>query len=151
MENKELYFDLFCPECGNLNRVDFSNIEDSKKGNFQVDCSCKSAIPISVDFRRFYRKKVNNLDGAYKNLSNGNAKGKMRIIDISINGIGFVNNSLNALSVGDEIKLNFILDDNEESEIEVTGIVRHATGNNVGCELTTPIKNRKALEQYLLP
>ena len=37
------------------------------------------------------------------------------------------------------------------AEIEVTGIVRHATDNNVGCEFNTPIKNRKALEQYLMP
>jgi hypothetical protein len=144
-----MYFDLFCPECGKLNRVDFSVIKDPEKGNFQIDCSCKSSICISADFRRLQRKKVNDLDGIYKNLSKGNAKGKMIVIDISMNGIGFVNNSLNALSVGDEIKLNFILDDNEESEIEVIGIVRHATGNKVGCEFAAHIKNRNALELYL--
>lgn len=86
----ETYFDLFCPECGKLNRVDFSVIKDPEKGNFQIDCSCKSSIPISVDFRRLQRKKVNDLDGVYKNFSNGNEKGKMSVIDISINGIGFL-------------------------------------------------------------
>ena len=148
METENIVVDVFCPKCGKLSRVDFSVIQGPEKGNLQITCSCNSAIPISADFRKYSRKET-NLDGTYANLSNEKEKGKMHVINISMNGIGFTLQKPCKFSVGDQLELNFALDDDNRSEIEVIGIIRHITGNHVGCEFNSKIENKVALRSYL--
>lgn len=148
MDTGNIVVDVFCPQCGRLNRVDFSVIQGPEKGNLQINCSCNSAIPISIDFRQHYRKET-NLDGIYSNLSNEKEKGKMQIMNLSMSGIGFTVQGSDAFSVGDQLELNFALDDDKQSEFEVEVIVRHITDNKVGCEFTSKIENLVALKSYL--
>jgi len=148
METGNIIVDVFCPQCGRLNRVDFSVNQGSEKGNLQINCSCNSAIPISMDFRQHYRKET-NLDGIYSNLSNEKEKGEMQVINLSMSGIGFTVQGSDTFSVGDQLELSFALDDDKQSEIEVAVIVRHITDKNVGCEFTSKIANLIALESYL--
>ena len=148
METGNIVVDVFCPQCGKLNRVDFSAIQGPEKGNLQINCSCNSFIPISADFRKYPRKET-NLDGTYANLSNNKEKGRMRVINLSMNGIGFTLQKPCKFSVGDQLELNFALDDDNRSEIEVIGIVRHITGNDVGCEFNSKIENKVAFQSYL--
>lgn len=101
-----------------------------------------------MDFRQHYRKET-NLDGIYSNLSKEKEKGEMQVINLSMNGIGFTVQGSDIFSVGDQLKLNFSLDDDKQSEIEVAVIVRHTTDNNIGCEFTSKIENLIALKAYL--
>jgi hypothetical protein len=64
-------------------------------------------------------------------------------------GIGFTVQRSDTFSVGDQLELNFALDDDNQSEITVAGTIRHITGNNVGCEFTSKIENLVALKSYL--
>ena len=101
-----------------------------------------------MDFRQHYRKET-NLDGIYSNLSNEKEKGEMQVINLSANGIGITVQESDTFSVGDQLELNFALDDDKQSDIKVAVIVRHITDNNVGCEFTSKIKNSIALQAYL--
>lgn len=148
MENENIIVDVFCPQCGRLNRIDFSVNPEPEKGNLLISCSCNSAIPISVDFRKYHRKDT-NLDGVYTNLANEKEKGKIRVMNLSMNGIGFTLQKQEAFSVGDQLELRFHLDDDNQSEIKVTGIIRHITGHNAGCEFISKIENEAALQSYL--
>lgn len=73
----------------------------------------------------------------------------MQVINLSLNGIGFTLQNQCKFSVGDQLELNFALDDDNQSEIEVIGIVRHITGNDVGCEFNSIIENKVAFQSYL--
>jgi hypothetical protein len=148
METEKIIVDVFCPQCGKLNRIDFSAIQGPDKGNLQINCPCNSAIPISVDFRKYYRKDT-KLYGTYANFANKKEKGKIQVINLSMKGIGFTVQRSDAFSVGDQLELNFALDDDNQSEINVAGTIRHITGNHVGCEFTSKIENLVALKSYL--
>jgi hypothetical protein len=148
METQGIFVDVFCPQCGKISRVDFSSIHGPEKGNLQIHCSCNSAIPVSVDFRRHHRKKT-SLNGIYTNLSHKNKKGKMHVLNLSMNGIGFTFQGPCPFLLGDRVKLRFTLDDGGLSEISVTGIVRHITRNFVGCEFTSQVEGLGALRSFL--
>ena len=105
---------------------------------------------VSVEHRDFYRKRT-NLEGSYSHLSNGGKNERMQVLNLSIGGIGFATRNFNALSVGDRIKMNFILDDAMQSIVRKEGVVRHAYRNYVGCEFTDTENVDKNLAFYLMP
>jgi hypothetical protein len=146
-------FVMVCPQCGNIKHVYLNSIKairGRKKRNLKVRCTCQSIFSVSLNYRRFYRKQTRLL-GSYRNLSNRKEKGEIQVTNLSMSGIGFITVSSNALSVGDKIKLNFTLDDNKQSEIEKSGIVRWIDGFNVGCEFADTSQPDTNLGFYLMP
>ena len=125
---------VVCPQCGKTKRANISSFKGKNIRNLQAKCVCHARFPISLEFRRFHRRET-SLDGRYMNLSDGNESGKMRVINLSLGGVGLIDLSLCKFKVGDRVNLSFTLDDKKESEIDLIGIVKHMTDRYVGCDL----------------
>lgn len=123
-----------CPKCGKTKKADISSFKRKKIRNLQAKCPCRSSFPISLEYRRFNRRET-SLDGHYMNLSDGNERGKMRVINLSLGGVGLINFSLSQFKIGDRVNLSFTLDDQKKSEIDLIGVVKHMVDRYVGCDL----------------
>ena len=125
---------VVCPQCGKTKKVNLSSFKGQNTRNLKAKCACQSLFPISLEFRKFQRRET-SLDGHYMNLSDGNQGGEMRVINLSLGGVGLIDLSLRQFKVGDRINLSFTLDDNKKSEIDLIGVVKHMTDRYVGCDL----------------
>ena len=67
-----------------------------------------------------------------------------------MDGIGFTTQTFKALSIGDRIKMTFILDDAMQSIVQKEGVVKHAYRSYVGCEFTDREYIDKNLAFYLM-
>ena len=141
---------LICPQCDKRKHANFSIYKGRGSKPLRVACDCGTHFYISVDFRRSYRKKT-DIGGRYTRLSYKKDKGIMRIINLSAHGIGFRTANKSALSMGDQVKLEFMLDDQKQSRIEKDGIVRTVNGDYVGCEFTDLSQHERTLGFYLMP
>jgi hypothetical protein len=157
VETKKVYVDennkaaFICPHCGTVKHL---NVEKFKGRNrpFKVLCKCQSAFHVFLEFRSKYRKKT-SLFGSYVKLPMCNNEwGKMQVRDISMSGMWFATLLIkHNLSIGDEVKVKFILDDGKRAEMEKTAIVRWVRDENVGCEFTSLSPYEKDLWYYLMP
>ena len=141
---------LVCPQCGNRKTM---NVEKFKgRGTpLTLKCRCKTATKVFLEFRKAYRKKV-DLKGFYVlNLYEGEQKGRIAVLNISRKGIGFKTLAKHDLSQGDEIRVNFTLDDQKRSKIEKRAIVRSTNGGYVGCEFINEADIGGELGFYLMP
>jgi hypothetical protein len=140
MTTKKVFVDendealVVCPQCGKTKRVNISSFKDKNIRNLQAKCPCGSLFPISLEFRRFHRRET-SLDGRYMNLSGGNEGGKMRVVNLSLGGIGLIDLSFCHFKVGDRVNLSFSLEDKRKSEIDIIGVVKHMTDRYLGCDL----------------
>ena len=141
---------LACPQCGNTKRVNLSSLKGYNKKNLKVKCTCSSHFAVSLEYRKYRRKKT-NLEGTYEILSKGSKKDLMQVANLSIGGIGFSTRSFGTVSVGDRMKLSFTLDDKKQSEVEKEVVVRHVFGNYVGCEFIDTSQHDSNLAFYLMP
>jgi hypothetical protein len=141
---------VICPQCEKRKRANFSAYRGHGSRTLKVKCTCETQFQISIDFRRAYRKKT-DFPGMYTRLSYKKDKGDMHILNLSANGIGFRTTNLSVLSIGDKIRMQFTLDDQKQSEIEIEGVVRNVDGNYVGCEFTDPSQHQRTLGFYLMP
>lgn len=125
---------VVCPKCGKTKRVNVSPYKKQNNRNLRAKCICQSQFPISLEFRRFHRRET-SIEGHYMNLSDGNERGEMRVINLSLGGVGLIDLSLSRFEVGDRVNLNFTLDDVGNSEIDLIGVVKHRSDKYVGCDL----------------
>ena len=95
-----------------------------------------------------YRKKV-LLAGTYRNLRNPKTMGII-VRDVSRNGIGFNCMSHHELKVGDELEVNFYLDDPRRSQISRTATVRWINGCEIGASFRKMTTVDEELGFYLL-
>ena len=59
----------------------------------------------------------------------------MRVINLSLEGVGLIDLSVCQFKVGERVNLSFTLDDKKKSEIDLIGVVKHMTDRYVGCDL----------------
>ena len=72
----------------------------------------------------------------------------LRIIDVSQSGVQFKLNNEPTFNVGDQLTIEFKLDDKERSQICEVGIVRRIQSNSIGLEFKTT-DHYGPLGQYL--
>jgi hypothetical protein len=114
----------------------------------QVTCKCGQSFLVFFEFREDPRR-VHHVEGFYRAVREVSVRGhyrtvpiserfeKMEVRNISRSGIGFVVPRGHDLQVEDKVELIFRLDDEEQSRIERTAIVRRvAKENYLGCEFT---------------
>ena len=148
--NQESHPLYTCPQCETMDKTKLAPIQIRDKWTIEFMCTCGCNFAVSVEHRDFYRKRT-NLEGSYTHLSNGGKNERMQVLNLSIGGIGFSTRTFNAVSVGDRIRMNFILDDNKQSIVRKEGVVRHVFGNYVGCEFTDTKIIDSNLTFYLMP
>lgn len=137
-----------CPNCGAAKAVNAGKL--NKRGKpLTLRCSCLSLFKVFFEFRKSHRKKA-NLEGYYTILPESKQWGKMRVDDISLNGIGFTTLYNNNLKKGDEIKVRFNLDDTRRSEIEKKAVVMWVNNKSSGCEFAETDEYDRLLGFYLM-
>ena len=147
---------LVCEQCGKtkvLNIADIKIIGEPLK----VRCGCGHAFFISIEVRKFYRKKT-KLPGEYghigENASRRPDKRRMIVEDLSRGGLGFSTERPHNLRVQDTIQVKFNLDDAKRSEVSRRAVVRRADDYFVGAEFLdfdVYSDSNRALVAYLMP
>jgi hypothetical protein len=148
--DEETERELVCPQCRKLNRINFPSLEMNEKRHLLVKCACQCTIPVLAERRVFYRKQT-DLDGRYTNISNYSDKGRMKVVNLSMKGMGFIPIPPSLFSRDDRVLIHFTLDDRHQSKIELTAVVRNVMGNYVGCEFAAQHQSTNALGFYLMP
>lgn len=147
---------LVCEQCGKskvINVSDFKNIGKPLK----VKCGCGHIFFVSIEVRKFYRKRT-SLSGEYvkisDNVSKGLEKGSMIVEDLSRTGIGFRTKIKHNIHVQDIIRVKFSLDNDKTTEVSKSAIVKRVGEFFVGAEfLDFDVYNEtnRTLGFYLMP
>lgn len=141
---------ICCPHCNLIKNIAVGKFREGKH-TFKIRCSCGKVFPVSLDFRKHYRKPT-QLTGTYSVIEPpNNGGGLMKVNNISRGGIDFGVTGLHKIQVGQKILLTFQLDNKKLTEINIEGIVRSVRGGSIGCEFTESTQIGKDLGFYLRP
>lgn len=135
-------------------------------------CTCGHCFPVSLDFRKHYRKqttlpgtyetqgsefndkcwKPTKLTGVYTMQAPATGSGHALITNLSCGGLQFTTtNSRHAIEVGQQARITFNLDDKKHSEINKRIIIQSVTGNIIGCRFAQNEPLEQGLRFYLFP
>ncbi len=162
MELKKIYVDdnekgtIICEKCGKTRVVNLSDFKNIGKP-LKVKCSCGHFFFVRIEVRKFYRKST-HLSGEYIKISHeatkGLEKGAMTVEDLSRTGLGFSTKIPHNIRVEDMLRVRFILDDAQHSEVNKSAIVKWVTNYFVGAEFVdfdTFNEANRTLGFYLMP
>jgi hypothetical protein len=121
-----------CPHCGDIKKLNIETYKN-KTEPVKIQCKCGNIYEVQIEFRIFYRKEA-RLEGRYSSLSNPGKWVKMKVRNLSYEGCSFETPAANMLHSGEEIKVEFILNDRKNSQIQEKAIVRYVRGHYVGCK-----------------
>ncbi len=130
---------IVCPKCNNSVTRNLGDVRRIQKAiRIKCQCSCGHEYKVLLERRKHFRKQT-NLGGRYLFQSeNGNVKkGLIRVLDISQTGLKFKTNSKPELEPGDEITIEFLLNDKAGSKIEKDCVVKRVKGFRVGVAFLT--------------
>lgn len=140
-----------CPQCTRTKTVDVSKYATiDKVVKVNVKCPCGHAYKAILEKRRQYRKET-NLPGTYIHFIDGNAQnqGLMTIEDISTTGVKLKLNVKQNFAIGDQMKIEFHLDDTRRTLIKKTVIIKNQRDQFIGAEFAPFESVDKALGFYL--
>lgn len=136
-----------CPHCGASRTIDAGLLRNTGK-RLKVTCKCGTVFRATFEFRQHYRKPV-NIAGKYNDL-NSHRRGSIRLVDLSMSGVGFICDGPHRIQSGDHLEIVFNLDDPQGSEIRLQVVVRNVMENTIGAERTDTQLYQGALGFYLM-
>jgi hypothetical protein len=137
---------ITCPECGITRKVPVGDY-CGKRNSIRVRCRCKQTFNVDLEFRQFHRKPT-DLYGFYEVIS-ANSGGRAAIKDLSRKGMGFMVSGVHNVRVGQNILVNFALDDKHNTPLKKAAVVRSVEQNRIGCEFKKDQAFEKDLGFYL--
>jgi hypothetical protein len=149
IENKAT---LICPQCKKSTTVDVSKYTSKTRAvKINSTCSCGYKWTAILEKRKKYRKPV-NLSGTYDYLKDGKVvdRGGMKVVDLSFDGVKIMLNVERNLPVGDHLRLEFYLDDVNNSLIKKNVTVRNVSGRYVGATFRSTEAYDPVLGFYLM-
>jgi hypothetical protein len=139
---------LSCPACGTSKQITAEQFRHGRH-TISVRCRCQQVFSVLLDFRRHYHKQV-KLVGTYEHIGLGATGGGIIHIDnISMGGVGCVISGLHQIAEGQELLLEFQLDDKKKTMLKKRVIVQSVRHDTVGCVFKDPTDIEKALGFYL--
>lgn len=126
---------LTCPHC-TMQKVILADAFKGQKHKLKVKCSCQKVFVVNLEFRSRVRKKI-YLRGTYINHSLNDSSGILFVQDISVTGLAFTRVDVKKFKAGDELTVEFALDDEYNTEISKEVIVKDVRQNSIGCEFET--------------
>ena len=121
-----------CPQCW-ITKKESAHIYKSHPGPVTIECTCHNVYVVQIEFRRACRKRT-NLSGSY-----AGAKWEiMTVKNVSMGGSGFEAKLHHELIHGDNIKVEFHLDNNKRSLIKKNATICGIKGNYIGCRFLNP-------------
>jgi len=122
---------LICPKCGLEKYINVSKFKDTHK-RLKAECKCGEVFRFSLDFRKYYRKKVQL--GGECFIHENNERDDILVIDISKTGVNFTTFKPHNFFRNDTVELKFNLDNTMESEIHTTAKIKWINDRNVGAQ-----------------
>lgn len=141
---------LICPTCNTVKQIAVDRFRHGRH-TMSVRCRCQQVFSILLNFRRHYRKQT-NLPGTYEILSAGGVGGGIiHVCNISRSGVGFNVSGLHKIEKGQELRVEFQLNDKNKTVLNKLATVRSVRQNAVGCEFKGNVDTEmdKALGFYL--
>ncbi|MGD2029719.1 MAG: PilZ domain-containing protein [Desulfobacterales bacterium] len=135
-----------CPECGLEKKINVFKFKDTHK-RLKAKCKCGEVFRFSLDFRKYYRKKVQL--GGECFIHENNERDDILVIDISKTGVNFTTFKPHNFSREDAVELKFNLDNTMETEIHAAAKIKWINDRNVGAQFDNPKLFEKDLEFYL--
>ena len=142
---------ISCPQCARSKTVDVSKYASlDKMIRVNVKCPCGHAYKAILEKRKQYRKEV-NLAGTYVHFIDGQPRdrGLMTVKDLSTSGMKLQLNVKQNFAIGDQLQVEFHLNDVHRTLIKKTVIIRNQREQFIGAELAPFETVDKALGFYL--
>ncbi len=141
---------FICPACDKGVIRDLSDFTQNPSAvRLKCKCACGHVYRVLVDRRDHFRKPVNLMGRFFFKTSQGQpSQGLIKILDISLTGLRFSMNSAPLFKVGDNLTVEFTLDDGDRTLVREMGTVRRIQGETVGLSFKTADPNGK-LARYL--
>ena len=140
-----------CPKCARTKTVDVSKYAAlDKMITVNVKCPCGHAYKAILEKRKQYRKET-NLPGTYIHFIDGQPRdrGLMTVKDISTTGMKLQLNVKQNFAIGDQLQVEFHLNDVHRTLIKKTVIIRNQREQFIGAEFAPFESVDKALGFYL--
>lgn len=161
---------ISCPKCQLAKTVEVGKFRTTRH-TITARCTCGHSFPVSLDFRKCYRKqtalsgtyatrasKVDNkngkktkLTGTYSMHAPAFGDGHMLVANISCGGLQFTTPGDHAIEVGQQAQINFTLDDRKQTNITKRVIIQSVAGNIIGCRFADDEPLEQGLRFYLFP
>ena len=127
---------LTCSHCG-AQKVILADTFQGYKHRLKVKCSCNEVFIVNLEFRNRIRRRT-HLRGTYINHSQDDKNGHLIVKDVSVSGLSFTSLDIESVKVGDELKVDFTLDDEYQTEVSKELIVKNIRNKVAGCKFVTP-------------
>ena len=140
-----------CPQCARSKTVDVSQYATLEKMiKINVKCPCGHTYKAILEKRRQYRKET-NLAGTYIHLIDGQPRdrGLMTVKDLSTSGMKLQLNVKQNFAIGDQLQVEFHLNDVHRTLIRKTVIIRNQREQFIGAEFAPFETVDQALGFYL--
>lgn len=136
--NDELNATFVCPKCGTSRTANVAKfVAHEKEVRIRCKCKCGHRYPITLERRKNFRKPV-NFPGMYYYGPSFSEKGLMTILDLSNHGVKIRLNARPTFSEGDQIRIEFNLDDRERSQVVRDVRIKSIQDRDLGLEFTSP-------------
>jgi len=117
------YSSFSCPSCEKGYRVSVARFKN-KKHTLVTRCKCGERFEVDLNFRRFYRKKI-DIVGEFINLSSDSGTWSlMTVINLSMSGLRFTAVGPTGIKKDDKLRIKFTLDDKRADSIDKDVVVR---------------------------
>ena len=124
---------IACPICKRSNKFSAAAFKN-KKHIVRVRCSCGIIFFAQLEFRKQRRKRV-NLKGTYRTHQQYiHCEGKMSVSNLSGGGLKCHVDDYKGLEIGNILKLNYIVNDIGQRQVNKLAIIRNIHGFSIGCE-----------------
>ena len=139
---------LICPACGAVKHITADTFQKNRH-TVSVRCRCQHIFNVLLDFRRHFRKQI-SLPGTYLIAGKGaGGGGVIHIHNISRGGLGFTVSGMHRIEEGNELQLEFQLNDKKKTPLKKQAIVRSVRINAIGCQFKDSGELDKALGFFL--
>ncbi len=125
---------FICKKCGESRRESAAKYKD-QTGSIKIECKCKNVREVWLEFRQSFRKET-SLDGIYFRTSHPDDCRKMIVRNLSLGGCRFETMKECTLVPGEEIRVQFVLDNPRRSTIKKKAVVLDVKGCDVGCKFS---------------
>jgi c-di-GMP-binding flagellar brake protein YcgR len=138
---------IVCPNCKFVKPLSVSQFRD-RKHILQIKCKCGHTFKVQLEFRRYIRKKV-DLEGECDLDSTKGEKWKVTLVDISFGGVCLELDIPHNFKVGEEGTVRFVLNDQKQTALNSTIIIKSVTSKQIRCQFTGENTFQKDLGFYL--
>jgi PilZ domain-containing protein len=148
-ENKATFI---CPKCEKTLTADVTKYAQMEKTvRVKSRCSCGNTWTSVLEKRKQYRKGA-NLSGIYQQIVDGKEqdRGTMIVIDVSAGGVKMKLEVDRNFKVGDNLKIEFKLDDSKQTTISKTVVIRNVSDSYYGAAFKDADSYDPVLGFYLM-